>query len=674
MSESPKILVTSGLIYANGSIHLGHLVEAIYTDIWVRFQRLRGRDCLYVCADDAHGTATMLRAEAEGVSAEELIDRLHEEHLREFRSFSIAHDYYYTTHSEENRELTELIYTRLRDGGHVTTRPVTQFFDPEAGIFLADRYVKGTCPRCKSEGQNGDNCDNCGATYTPMDLIDPRSAISGVTPVEKESEHYFIKLGDFEAMLREWVSPDRLQSDVVNKLEEWFAEGLHDWDISRDEPYFGFEIPDAPGKYFYVWVDAPIGYMASFRALCRERAIDFDAYWGPESEHELYHFVGKDIIYHHCLYWPAMLRGGGFRLPTAVYVHGFLTVNGQKMSKSRGTQVDAGTYLAHLNPDYLRYYYAAKLGPATADIDLNLEDFVLRVNSDLVGKVVNIASRCAGFLHRIFDGRLGTKLDDEELFRRAAAAGEEIAASFEDRDYNRAVRRIMAVADEANRYIDKRKPWEIAKEEDRREELHAVLTTGLNLFRTIVIYLKAVIPATVARAEEFLGQEGLLWADRETPLLDHPIRRYEPLMTRVDEGEVLQMIEESKEGAPAAAQGAPGRIAEDPIAPEIQIDDFAKLDLRVARIVAADHVEGADKLLELRVDLGGEERTILAGIKSAYDPASLVGRLTIVVANLAPRKMRFGTSEGMVLAAGGGGTEIFLLSPDEGAEPGMRLH
>ncbi|MDX1383645.1 MAG: methionine--tRNA ligase [Thermoanaerobaculia bacterium] len=673
MSEAPPILVTSGLIYANGPIHLGHLVEAIYTDIWVRFQRLRGRDCVYVCADDAHGTATMLRAEAEGLGIDELIDKLRLEHVRDFQRFSISHDYYYTTHSQENRELTELIYTRLRDGGHTTTRPVRQFYDPEEGIFLADRYVKGTCPRCKSEDQNGDNCDNCGATYTPMDLIDPRSAISGATPVEKESEHYFVKLGDFEDVLREWVSHERLQSDVVNKLEEWFAEGLHDWDISRDEPYFGFEIPDAPGKYFYVWVDAPIGYMASFRKLCEERGLDFDATWSPDSDHEVYHFIGKDIVYHHCLYWPAMLHGAGFRMPTSVRVHGFLTVNGQKMSKSRGTQVDAETYLAHLDPDYLRYYYAAKLGPATTDIDLNLEDFVLRVNSDLVGKMVNIASRCSGFLHRGFEGRLGSRLDDAELVDRARAAGAEIAELFEGRDYNRAMRRIMAVADEANRYIDDRKPWEIARDDDRRDELQAVLTTGIELFRILAIYLKPVVPATIERAEGFLGVEDLCWADLEEPLLDHPVARYEALMTRLSEDEVSRMIEDSKESAAAPAEGG-GRLADDPIAPEIQIDDFAKLDFRVARIVSAGHVEGADKLLELRLDLGGEERTVFAGIKSAYEPADLEGRLTIVVANLAPRKMRFGTSEGMVLAAGGGGSEIFLLRPDEGAEPGMRIH
>ncbi|MEE2777444.1 MAG: methionine--tRNA ligase [Acidobacteriota bacterium] len=674
MSDSPKILVTSALIYANGPLHIGHLVEDIYTDIWVRFQRMRGRDCIFVCADDAHGTATMLRADAEGVPVDELIETLRQEHIRAYERFSVAHDYYYTTHSEENRHYTELIWKRLRDGGHTSTAQVRQFYDPEEGIFLADRYVKGTCPRCKSEGQNGDNCDNCGATYSPVDLIDPRSAISGAEPIEKESEHYFIKLGDFEEVLREWVSPERLQSDVVNKLEEWFTQGLHDWDISRDEPYFGFEIPDAPGKYFYVWVDAPIGYMAAFRKVCDERGLDFDEYWGADSPHELYHVVGKDIIYHHCLYWPAMLHGAGFRVPTSVWVHGFLTVQGQKMSKSRGTQINAATYADHLNPDYLRYYFAAKLGAGSADIDLNFEDFVLRVNSDLVGKVVNIASRSAGFLHRLFDGRLGPSLDNEELFAAAAAAGDEIAASLEGREYNKAVRRIMAVADDANRYIDERKPWEMAKDEDRREELHAILTTCVNLFRTLMVYLKPIIPATVAQAEAFLGEEGLVWASSTSPRLDHPIERYEPLVTRIDEDKVAKMIEDSKQ-KPAVADGKPeGRLADDPIAAEIQFDDFSKLDFRVARVVAASHVEGADKLLELRVDLGGEERTVLAGIKSAYDPEALVGRLTVVVANLAARTMRFGTSEGMVLAAGEGGEEIFLLSPDAGAEPGMRIH
>jgi methionyl-tRNA synthetase len=677
MTEKRKILVSSALPYANGPIHLGHLVETVQCDIWVRLHKLRGHECWYVCADDAHGTATMMRAEAEGIEIDALIDRLRKEHLRDYEEFSIGFDHFYTTHSPENRELAEHIYTRMKEKGHVAVRPVRQFFDPERGIFLADRYVKGTCPRCKTPDQNGDSCDNCGATYTPADLIDPVSAHSGVPPVEKESDHHFIQLGDFTDILREWVTPERLQPEVVNKLEEWFSDGLRDWDVSRDAPYFGFEIPGAPGKYFYVWLDAPIGYMASFRVLCEREGLDFDSFWGPESDAELYHFIGKDIIYFHCLFWPAMLHGGDFRMPTAVYVHGFLTANGEKMSKSRGTFVNARTYLDHLNPDYLRYYFAAKLGSGLGDIDLNLEDFVNRVNSDLVGKVFNIPSRCSGFLQRLFGGRLGATLDREELVSAAAARADEIAADLEAREYNRAVRKIMAVADEANRYIDERKPWEMAKDEARRDELQAVLTTGVNVFRILMVYLKAIIPATVARAEQLLNVPELRWSDAGEVLLDHEIRRYEALMTRVDEKAVAKMVEDTKQEQaddPELGQSAePSRIDEQPIEPEIEIGDFAKLDFRVARILEASHVEGADKLLQLRLDLGGVERNVFAGIKGAYEPEDLVGRLTVVVANLAPRKMRFGVSEGMVLAAGGGGNEIFLLRPDDGAEPGMRV-
>jgi methionyl-tRNA synthetase len=684
MSETRRILVTSALPYANGPIHVGHLVEYIQTDIWARLHKMLGRECYYVCADDAHGTPIMVRADREGITPEELIARMEAEHRRDFADFAVEFDYYHSTHSPENRELVEGIYRRLADGGHVAARNVRQFYDPEREMFLPDRFVKGTCPRCKSPDQYGDSCEVCGSAYTPAELIDPVSAVSGAKPVERESEHYFVKLADFEELLRGWVSRERLQTEVVNKLEEWFEEGLRDWDISREAPYFGFEIPGAPGKYFYVWVDAPVGYMASFQAFAKERGLDFDAFWSPESGAELYHFIGKDIIYFHCLFWPAMLHGGGYRVPTAVYVHGFLTVAKEKMSKSRGTFIMARTYLDHLDPEYLRYYYAAKLGDGLSDIDLNFEDFVQRVNSDLVGKLVNIASRCAGFLHKIFGGRLGKELDTPELFAAVAAASAEVAAAFEERDYNQAVRKVMALADRTNRYVDERKPWVLAKEDGRGEELHAVLTTGLNVFRSLVVYLKPVLPRTAAKVEDFFGVPPLVWRDAAEPLLDHPIRPYEPLMTRIARKDVEAMLAASKaeaaaEMAPAggtAASGppAPGLLAADPIAPEIAYDDFAKLDLRVARIAAASPVEDADKLLRLRLDLGGEERTVFAGIKAACpDPAALVGRLTVMVANLAPRKMRFGVSEGMVLAAGPGGKDIFLLTPDAGAQPGMRV-
>ena len=686
MSTERKILVTSALPYANGPIHLGHLVEYIQTDIWVRLQKMLGHACHYVCADDAHGTAIMLRAEREGTTPEELIARLDEDHRLDFDDFAVEFDSYHSTHSPENREFVETIYSRLKEGGHTATRVVKQFYDPEREMFLPDRFIKGTCPRCGAEDQYGDSCEVCGATYSPGELENPRSVVSGATPVEKESEHVFMKLGDFNDVLRRWVSPERLQGEVVNKLEEWFTEGLRDWDISREAPYFGFEIPDAPGKFFYVWVDAPVGYMASFKKLCDEQGLDFDAFWGPESDVELYHFIGKDIVYFHCLFWPAMLHGAGFRMPTSVFVHGFLTVDKQKMSKSRGTYIMARTYLDHLDPSALRYYYAAKLGPGLGDIDLNLEDFVQRVNSDLVGKVVNIASRSAGFLRKRFGNRLGPAMDRPELFDEVAGAGEEIARLYEARDYNQAVRRIMALADEVNRYIDEKKPWVMAKEEGREEELHAVLTTGLNVFRGLVTYLKPVIPTIAAKSEEFLNIAPLTWRDAAEPLLGHEIRRFTPLMERIDPKDVNAMIEASKENQdnaepttesttePTTEEKPTGPLADDPISPEITIDDFAKLDFRVARVVESGHVEGADKLLRLKLDLGGEERQVFAGIKSAYDPADLEGRLVVMVANLKPRKMRFGLSEGMVLAASGSGKgDVFLLGVDEGAEPGQRV-
>ena len=558
MPSKRKILVTSALPAANGPIHIGHLVETVLTDIWVRAQKLRGHECIYVCADDAHGTPVMLRAEREGITPEELIDRLETEHRRDFSAFSIDFDQYHSTHSPENRFFAEQFYSRLEEKGHVTTRRVTQFYDPQREIFLADRYIKGTCPSCASENQNGDNCDVCGAVYQPRDLIDPISAITGARPIERDSEHYFIKLGDFESVLREWVTPDRLQSEVVNKLEEWFEEGLRDWDISRDEPYFGFEIPGAPGKYFYVWLDAPIGYMASFRVYCDRHGLDFDAYWGRDSDAELYHFIGKDIVYFHCLFWPAMLHGAGYRMPTSVLVHGFLTAGGQKMSKSRGTQLEASTYLRHLDADYLRYYYAAKLGSGLGDIDITPEDFVNRVNSDLIGKVVNIASRCFGLLHRHCDGRLGPTLDSPDILARAVDAGEEIAAGFEAREYNRTIRRVMALADEANRYIATKEPWSLAREEDKGHELQAVLTTAINLFRVIVVYLKPVIPATAARAESLLRVAPLQWSDSAEPLLEHQIEPYEALLTRVEKATFEAMMADSLETAQRPSQSSSG--------------------------------------------------------------------------------------------------------------------
>ena len=680
MSQPRRILVTSALPYANGPIHLGHLVETVQTDIWVRLQKMLGNECYYVCADDGHGTATMLRAEQENTTPEAVIEEMRPDHERDFADFRIGFDNYYTTHSPENRELSELIFERLRDGGHIETRVVRQAFDPEREIFLPDRYIKGTCPRCKTADQYGDSCDNCGATYNPADLIDPVSVISGATPVERDSEHVFFKLSNFTEMLQEWVSPERLQSEVVNKLEEWFADGLRDWDISREAPYFGFEIPGHPGKYFYVWFDAPIGYLASFKQLCERDGLDFDSFWSLDSDAEVYHFIGKDILYFHCLFWPAMLHGAGFRLPTSVPAHGFLTVDGTKMSKSKGTFIKARTYLDHLPADALRYYYAAKLGPGLADIDLNLDDFVQRVNSDLVGKVVNIASRCAGFLHKSFEGRLAGELDSPELCERLAGESEEIAGLFERLEYNQAIRKIMALADLANQYIDERKPWVLAKSPETRDETQRVCTTGINLFRVLAIYLKPVIPSLVEQAERFMDCRPLVWSDVHTPLLDVAIRPYEPLLQRIDPAQPKAMVDASKDAAegnseaPSSGGGAKGDTRVDlELEPEITIDSFVKVDLRVARIDVAEPVEGADKLLRLELDLGGARRQVFAGIKQAYDPKSLVGRLTIVVANLKPRKMRFGVSEGMVLAAGPGGEDIFLLSPDEGAVPGQRV-
>jgi methionyl-tRNA synthetase len=677
MSPSQRtILVTSALPYANGPIHIGHLVEYIQTDIWARFQKLRRHDCLYVCADDAHGTPIMLRAEQEGLTPEQLIERVGEEHRADFRDFHIGFDNYYTTHSPENRELSELVYRRNHDAGHITTRTITQAFDPEREMFLPDRFIRGECPRCGAPDQYGDSCESCGATYAPTELKNPVSVVSGSTPVERDSLHYFFKLADFEPMLREWTSAEHVQDEVTNKLNEWFDAGLREWDISRDAPYFGFRIPDTEDKYFYVWLDAPIGYMASFRNLCEREGLDFDAYWSQGSEAELYHFIGKDIIYFHTLFWPAMLAGAGMRTPSAVYAHGFLTVDGQKMSKSRGTFIKARTYLDHLNPEYLRYYFAAKLGSGVDDIDLNLEDFIQRVNSDLVGKVVNIASRCAGFINKRFEGRLSAECAEPALYSEFIDSSEAIAADYEAREYGHAIRKIMALADRANQYIDANKPWVLAKEPGREQQVQDVCSVGLNLFRVLATWLQPVLPAMARQVETFLNLPAMRWDAIETPLTDHRINKFTPLMTRVEQDKVEAMLEDSKDSLTSnqpAVPAASGPLQADPISETIGFEDFAKLDLRIARINRAEHVEGADKLLRLELDLGGETRNVFAGIKSAYAPETLEGKLTVMVANLAPRKMRFGLSEGMVLAAGPGGGDLWILHPDDGALPGMRV-
>ena len=659
-----RILVTSALPYANGPTHLGHMTETIQCDIWVRAMRLAGHECIYVCADDTHGTPIMLKAAAEGVTPEELIGRVGTERRADFAAFRIGFDNYYTTHSEENRRLTVRMYRALEKAGHITRRSVRQAFDEKAGMFLPDRYVKGTCPRCSTPDQYGDSCENCGATYSPSDLIDPVSVVSGTRPVERESEHIFFRLGNFEAMLRQWTRSGSLQAAVANKLDEWFDAGLRDWDVSRDAPYFGFEIPDAPGKYFYVWLDAPVGYMASFENYCKRSGLDFEDWWKPGSAAELHHFIGKDILYFHSLFWPATLEGAGLRKPTAVHAHGFLTVNGEKMSKSRGTFVTARRYLDALPPDYFRYFLAAKLGPGLEDIDMNLEEFATRINAELVGKLVNIASRCASFIHRGYGGRLAAELPDLPLYREFADAGAGILEAWETLEYAAAVREIMALADRANLYIDRNKPWLAAKDPARAAEVQAVCTQGINLFRVLMAYLKPVLPAIAERAEAFLGAPIAHWRDVETPLLGTAINEYQPLATRLDAASVQKLLETpmpTTEPAPAAAGPA-----------QITPEDFGRIDLRVARIEEASLVEGADRLLKLSVDLGGERRTVFAGIRGAYEPEQLVGRHIIVVANLKPKKMRFGTSEGMALAASGD-DGLYLLSPDVGAKAGMKV-
>ncbi|QBF84559.1 methionine--tRNA ligase [Shewanella maritima] len=675
-NSTRKILVTSALPYANGPIHLGHMLEYIQTDIWSRYQKLRGHECHYICADDAHGTPIMLKAQQLGMTPEEMIAQVQKEHEQDFADFHIQFDNFHSTHSDENRELASQIYLKLRDGDYIKTKTISQLFDPEKQMFLPDRFVKGTCPKCKSEDQYGDNCDNCGATYSTTDLINPYSAVSGATPVMKDTEHFFFDLPAFEGMLKEWIQSGSLQQEMANKLNEWFEQGLQQWDISRDAPYFGFEIPDAPGKFFYVWLDAPIGYMGSFKNLCDKRDdLNFDDYWGKDSDAEIYHFIGKDIVYFHSLFWPAMLDGAGIRKPTSVYAHGYVTVNGAKMSKSKGTFIKARTYLDNLNPEYLRYYYAAKLNSRIDDLDLNLEDFAQRVNSDLVGKLVNLASRTAGFISKRFDGKLAA-VEDKSLIDSFLAKRETIAELYETREFGKAMREIMALADIANAYVADAAPWQLIKQEDQQDAAHQVCSNALNLFRILVTYLKPVLPKLAQDVESFLQVE-LTWDNMGDDFAGHEIAKFKALMQRIEMKSIEAIIDASTENLqvsqPEPAKAEQTELEKEPIADEITFDDFAKVDLRIALIAKAEHIEKANKLLRLELDLGGETRQVFAGIKSAYAPEDLVGKHTVMVANLAPRKMKFGESQGMVLAAGPGGKDLWILEPHAGAKPGMRV-
>ncbi|MFZ7203031.1 methionine--tRNA ligase [Avibacterium avium] len=682
MSNSPrKILVTCALPYANGPIHLGHMLEHIQADIWVRFQRMRGNEIYFVCADDAHGTPIMLKADQMGITPEQLIADVQQKHVEDFKGFNISFDNYYSTHSEENRELAESIYNKLKENGFIKSRTISQLFDPEKQMFLPDRFVKGTCPKCKSPDQYGDNCEVCSATYSPTELIDPRSTVSGATPVLKESEHFFFDLPSFEAMLKAWIRSGSLQQEVANKMQEWFEAGLQQWDISRDAPYFGFKIPGTENKYFYVWLDAPIGYMASFKNLCNRKGdIDFDSFWNKDSQAELYHFIGKDIMYFHSLFWPAMLEGAALRKPDNIFVHGYVTVNGEKMSKSRGTFIQAATYLKHLDPEYLRYYYAAKLGNRIDDLDLNLEDFVQRVNTDVVNKLVNLASRNAGFIQKRFAGELAASLQDPVLFAEFTSQADQIAAYYENREFGKAIREIMALTDKANKYIDEKAPWVIAKEEGREQELQQVCSMGIELFRVLMGYLKPVLPKLAERAEAFLQTE-ITWDNLATPLLAHKIAPFKALFSRLDMKQIEQMIEASKaENAQLNPQSSTEKSAVqnaadfEPFEETITIDEFAKLDLRVAKVLKCEAVPESNKLLKFILDLGVEQRQVFSGIKAAYNkPEDLEGRMVIMVANLAPRKMKFGMSEGMILSAGAGGADLFLLDVDSGAKAGARV-
>ncbi len=686
-NNSRKILVTSALPYANGSIHLGHLVEYIQTDIWVRFQKMQGHTVHYVCADDTHGTPIMLRAEKEGITPETLIGNVHKEHSADFAEFLVQFDNYYSTNAPENKELSQSIYQKLKAAGKIATKTIEQFYDPVKNMFLPDRFIKGECPKCHAKDQYGDSCEVCGATYNPTELINAYSAVSGAAPVRKETEHYFFKLSECEQFLKDWTRSGTLQGEAANKMGEWFENGLNDWDISRDAPYFGFEIPDAPGKYFYVWLDAPIGYMASFKKLCADKGLDFDEYWKKDSSTELYHFIGKDILYFHALFWPATLEFSAHRKPTQIFAHGFLTVNGEKMSKSRGTFITARSYLDHIkNPEYLRYYYAAKLNSTMEDIDLNLEDFVARVNSDLVGKYINIASRTAGFINKRFEGKLNPSAGNPVVAEIKASA-KVLADCYAEREYGKALREIMRLADVANGFVAEKAPWVMAKQEGQDAALQQVCSDALEMFRLLTLYLKPVLPKLAVEIEGFLNVAPLNWAAVDASLVaNHAIKAYEHLITRVELKQIEAMTDANKENlqvAPAPQSHSEQRHAihqqneanaEAAEAEYISIDDFAKVDLRIAKIVNAEHVEGAEKLLRLSLDIGEEKpRQVFAGIKSAYDPATLVGRLTVMVANLAPRKMKFGLSEGMVLAASDERGGPFILSPDAGAQLGMRV-
>ncbi|MGO9931476.1 MAG: methionine--tRNA ligase [Steroidobacteraceae bacterium] len=675
MLKPRRILVSSALFYANGPLHLGHILETVQTDIWVRFQKLRGHACYYVCADDTHGTPIMLKAQAEGITPEQLIERVKIEHQRDLADMLIGMDNFGSTHAAENKALCDRMYLTQRQAGYIELRAVRQAYDDTAKMFLPDRYVKGTCPICGTADQYGDSCENCGSTYTPADLKNPISVVSGTAPVWRESEHYFFKLSAFEQPLSAWVRSGAVQESVVRKLDEWFLQGLRDWDISRDAPYFGFEIPDAPGKYFYVWFDAPIGYLASFTQLCARTGLRFDDFLKVDSTAELHHFIGKDILYFHTLFWPAVLQASAMRRPTAVHAHGFLTINGEKMSKSRGTFITARRYLDHLAPEYLRYYFAAKLTPGIDDIDMNLDEFTSRLNSEIVGKLVNIASRCAGFITKTAGGRLASSLADGELFEAFVAAGDAIAEAYETRDTARAMRDIMALADRANQFVDLRKPWMLAKDPRNAAQVQSVCTQGLNLFRVLMIYLQPVLPETAAKARRFFQEADWTWAHAAAPLLATAIMPYEPLSVRVDPKVVARLVEPEAAAVLAGASDTATIAAATAVEGNlISIDDFLRIDLRVAKVLNAELVPGADKLLKLHLDVGElGQREIFAGIRAAYDPASLSGRLIVVVANLEPRKMRFGSSEGMMLAAGPGGKDIFVLSPDSGAAPGMRI-
>lgn len=679
MSSRRQILVTCALPYANGPIHLGHMLEHIQADIWVRFQRMRGNEIYFVCADDAHGTPIMLKADQMGISPEQLIADVQQQHISSFSGFNISYDNYYSTHSPENQELSCTIYNKLKQNGFIKSKTISQLYDPEKGMFLPDRFVKGTCPKCKAEDQYGDNCEVCSATYSPTELINPRSVVSGATPILKESEHFFFDLPSFESMLKDWIKSGTLQTEVSNKMMEWFESGLQQWDISRDAPYFGFEIPSQPGKYFYVWLDAPIGYMASFKNLCNRKNIDFDHFWQQNSNTELYHFIGKDIVYFHSLFWPAMLEGAGYRKPNNIFVHGYVTVNGEKMSKSRGTFIQAKTYLEHLDPECLRYYYAAKLSGRIDDLDLNLEDFVQRVNSDIVNKLVNLASRNAGFIQKRFGGKLADRLHDQALWQEFSQQAEQIAQYYENREYNKAIREIMNLCDKANKYVDETAPWVIAKDESRQQELHEVCSMGIQMFRMLMGYLKPVLPKLAERAEAFLHDE-LRWETLTSPLLAHEIAPFKALFSRLEMKQIDALIDASKaENAQLATQAAPAKASEtdseiEPFEETISIDDFAKLDLRVAKVLKCEAVPESKKLLKFTLDLGVETRQVFSGIKAAYSkPEELEGRMVIMVANLAPRKMKFGLSEGMILSAGSGGADLFLLDVDNGAKAGYRV-